>query len=71
MVLDNGCHLNTGFLSTPFLCKVLAEHGHTDTAYKLLLQDTAPSWLYEVKQALPPSGKRGRALTPMDTPVNP
>ena len=50
MVLDNGCHLNTGFLSTPFLCKVLAEHGHTDTAYKLLLQDTAPSWLYEVKQ---------------------
>ena len=50
MVLDNGCHLNTGFLSTPFLCKVLAEHGHTDTAYKLLLQDTAPSWLYEVKK---------------------
>ena len=50
MVLDNGCHLNTGFLSTPFLCKVLAEHGHTDTAYKLLLKDTAPSWLYEVKQ---------------------
>lgn len=50
MVLENGCHLNTGFLSTPFLCKVLAEHGHTDTAYKLLLQDTAPSWLYEVRK---------------------
>ena len=45
-----GCHLNTGFLSTPFLCVVLAKYGHADTAYKLLLQDTAPSWLYEVKQ---------------------
>ena len=50
LVLENGCHLNTGFLSTPFLCKVLAEYGHTDTAYSLLLQDTEPSWLYEVKR---------------------
>jgi len=50
MVIDNGYHLNTGFLSTPFLCEVLAQYGHTDTAYKLLLQDTAPSWLYEVKK---------------------
>jgi len=43
-------HLNTGFLSTPFLCEVLAEHGHADTAYELLLQESAPSWLYEVKR---------------------
>ena len=50
MVLDNGCHLNTGFFVHAVPVKVLAEHGHTDTAYKLLLQDTAPSWLYEVKQ---------------------
>ena len=50
MVAENGYHLNTGFLSTPFLCEVLAKYGHADTAYKLLLQDTAPSWLYEVKQ---------------------
>lgn len=50
MVAENGYHLNTGFLSTPYLCSVLAQYGHTDTAYKLLLQDTAPSWLYEVKQ---------------------
>ena len=50
MVADNGYHLNTGFLSTPFLCEVLAKYGYADTAYRLLLQDTAPSWLYEVKQ---------------------
>lgn len=50
LVKANDYHLNTGFLSTPYLCKVLAENGHVDTAYKLLLQDTAPSWLYEVKK---------------------
>lgn len=50
LVKNNNYHLNTGFLSTPFLCSVLSSYGHTDTAYKLLLQDTAPSWLYEVKK---------------------
>ena len=50
MVEKNGYHLNTGFLSTPFLCRVLSDYGHADTAYKLLLQDTCPSWLYAVKQ---------------------
>jgi alpha-L-rhamnosidase len=42
-------HLTTGFLGTPYLCHVLSRFGHTDIAYKLLLQDTYPSWLYPVK----------------------
>ncbi len=49
MVAENGYHLNTGFLATPFLCRALSDYGHADTAYRLLLQDTAPSWLYPVK----------------------
>lgn len=49
MVAENNYHLNTGFLATPYLCRVLADYGHTETAYKLLLQDTCPSWLYPVK----------------------
>ena len=49
LVARNGYHLNTGFLSTPFLCRVLSDYGHADTAYRLLLQDTTPSWLYPVK----------------------
>lgn len=49
MVIDNGYHLNTGFLSTPFLCGVLSEHGYADTAYKLLLQEECPGWLYEIR----------------------
>ena len=50
LVEKNGGHLNTGFLSTPDLCRVLADNGHAETAYKLLLQDTCPSWLYAVKK---------------------
>ena len=50
LVEKNNFHLNTGFLSTPDLCRVLAENGHADTAYRLLLQDSCPSWLYAVKK---------------------
>lgn len=50
LVRENGYHLNTGFLSTPDLCRVLADHGHADTAYRLLLQDACPGWLYAVKK---------------------
>lgn len=50
LVKKKDYHLNTGFLSTPFLCGVLADYGYIDTAYRLLLQDTAPGWLYAVKK---------------------
>lgn len=50
LVRENGYHLNTGFLSTPSLCPTLTEYGYTDTAYRLLLQDTMPGWLYAVKK---------------------
>lgn len=49
LVADNDYHLNTGFLTTPVLCKTLADYGYIETAYRVLLQDTAPGWLYEVK----------------------
>ena len=38
-------HLTTGFLATPDLLPVLADHGHAELAYALLFQDSAPSWL--------------------------
>ncbi len=43
-------HITTGFLGTPYVCSVLTEYGHSDTAYKLLLQESSPSWLYQVKK---------------------
>jgi len=39
-------HLSTGFLGTPFLLFTLADHGRVDVAYRLLLNDTYPSWGY-------------------------
>jgi alpha-L-rhamnosidase len=42
-------HLTTGFLGTPYLCDALSRFGYADVAYKLLLQDTYPSWLYPIK----------------------
>ncbi|OMF27578.1 alpha-L-rhamnosidase [Paenibacillus sp. FSL H8-0548] len=41
-------HLTTGFVGTPYLNHVLSLHGRNDLAYKLLLQQTYPSWLYPV-----------------------
>jgi alpha-L-rhamnosidase len=48
LIRDAGTHLGTGFLATPFLLPVLADHGHLDVAYELLLQDTEPSWLHMI-----------------------
>lgn len=43
-------HLTTGFLATPSLLPVLADTGHLDLAYELLLRDTPPSWLAMVER---------------------
>ena len=50
LVTENSFRLNTGFLSTAHLLPVLAEHGYTETAYRLLLNEDCPGWLYAVKK---------------------
>lgn len=47
---ENGGHLMTGFLGTPYFCHVLSRNGKLDAAYSLLLKDDYPSWLYQVKK---------------------
>jgi alpha-L-rhamnosidase len=46
----HGGHLTTGFLGTPHLLFVLADNGRTDIAYKLLLNETYPSWGYMLQK---------------------
>ena len=46
---EDNMHLNTGFVGTPYFCRVLSENGANEEAYKLLLNDDYPSWLYAVK----------------------
>lgn len=49
LVEQKNWHLTTGFTGTPYILFALTDNGYTDTAYRLLLQESAPSWLYCVK----------------------
>jgi alpha-L-rhamnosidase len=42
-------HLSTGFAGVGYLCPVLTDTGHTEVAYRLLLNETYPSWGYTIK----------------------
>ncbi len=57
-------HLTTGFLGTPYLCHVLTRFGYTNIAYKLLLQQTYPSWLYPVKMGATTIWERWDGIKP-------
>lgn len=50
LLRDKDMHLSTGFSATPHLLFALADNGYPDEAYELLLQDTAPSWLYQIRR---------------------
>lgn len=60
-------HLTTGFLGTPYLCHVLTRFGYDSVAYKLLLQDTYPSWLYPVKMGATTIWERWDGIKPDST----
>ena len=42
-------HLTTGFVGVGLLCPVLTEAGYADVAYRLLLNETFPSWGYSIR----------------------
>ncbi len=42
-------HLTTGFAGVGYLCPVLTEAGYTEVAYRLLENETYPSWGYTLK----------------------
>ena len=55
--------LNTGFVGTPLLCPTLSRFGRADVAYKLLLQEEFPSWLYTVHQGATTMWERWNSYT--------
>ncbi|GIO16317.1 alfa-L-rhamnosidase [Cohnella xylanilytica] len=48
LVEESGTQLTTGFVGTPYLCRVLTRFGYGELAYKLLERREYPSWLYPV-----------------------
>ena len=59
-----GWHLSTGFVGVSHLLPVLTQAGKTDTAYRLLMQDTFPSWLFSVKHGATTIWERWDGWTP-------
>ncbi|EOR28225.1 alpha-L-rhamnosidase [Clostridium sartagoforme AAU1] len=67
LIKEAGNHLTTGFTGTPYILFALSDNGYTEAAYDLLLQDTCPSWLYEVKAGGTTIWERWDALRPDGT----
>ena len=63
-IRGKGEHLSTGFVGVSYLLPTLTQAGKLDTAYKLLLQDTFPSWLFSVKQGATTIWERWDGWTP-------
>ncbi|MGI8950116.1 MAG: family 78 glycoside hydrolase catalytic domain [Chitinophagaceae bacterium] len=68
---DYDNHLTTGFLGASYLCPVLSRFGYDSVAYKLLLQETYPSWLYPVKMGATTIWERWDGIKPDSSFENP
>lgn len=60
-------HLSTGFLGTRDLLPVLTKSGHLDVAYRLLNNDTYPSWGYQIKNGATTMWEHWGSLRPDGT----
>jgi alpha-L-rhamnosidase len=66
-----GWHLSTGFIGISHLNPVLTLTGHADVAYRLLLQEDYPSWLYPVRHGATTIWERWNGWTEADGFFNP
>ncbi len=63
-IVARGDHLSTGFLGVGHLLPALSENGHLDLAYRLLLQDTCPSWGFSIRHGATTIWERWDGWTP-------
>lgn len=70
LVDEGGNRISTGFAGTPFILDALTATGHDDVAYRLLLQEEMPSWLYPVKMGATTIWERWDSMLP-DGSINP
>lgn len=71
LVKDNNYCIKTGFPATPYILFALADNGYRETAFKVLLKDECPSWLYEVKMGGTTFWKQWNAILPDGTVRDP
>jgi alpha-L-rhamnosidase len=65
-IKELNCHLSTGFIGISHLNPQLTLAGHADVAYRLLLQNDYPSWLYPVKHGATTIWERWNGWTEED-----
>ncbi len=58
------CHLSTGFIGTKDLMLALAKIGRNDVAYRLIHNDTFPSWGFSIKHGATSIWERWNGWTP-------
>ena len=56
--------LRTGFVGTAYLNRVLSNNGYNQRAYKLLLNENYPGWLYEVNMGATTVWERWNSVLP-------
>lgn len=56
-------HLSTGFVGVSYLLPILCDYGYSDIAYRLLLNDTYPSWGYSIKNGATTIWERWNSYT--------
>lgn len=61
---QSGGKLETGFVGTPLLCPTLSQMGMHKQAYKLLLNEEIPGWLYPVKMGATTIWERWNSVMP-------
>ena len=61
---ETNYHLRTGFVGTPYLCRVLSEYGSNDISYRLLTNLDYPSWLYPVTMGATTIWERWNSILP-------
>lgn len=66
LIRANDWHLNTGFIGISHLNPTLTLAGHANVAYRLLLQETYPSWLYPVRHGATTIWERWNGWTEED-----
>jgi alpha-L-rhamnosidase len=70
LVAGNGYRVSTGFAGTPFITWALSESGHVEDAYRMLLEEQCPSWLYPVTMGATTVWERWDSMLP-DGTINP
>jgi len=70
LVRESGFHIRTGFVGTPLICDALCSTGHYETAFRLLMQQECPSWLYPVTMGATTVWERWDSILP-DGSINP